>query len=45
MPCLNVAGIMIERGVYLGEVNNVVFVCGWDHHWVSTYQRLKMLCL
>ena len=40
----------LRRGVYLWQVKNAVFVCGWDHDCVclgevSTYGRLKMQCL
>ena len=43
MQCLYVAGIMTEcllrRGVHFMKVKNAVFVCGWDHDWVSAKER------
>ena len=28
-------GCLLRKGVCVWDVKNVVFVCGWDHDWVS----------
>ena len=47
MQCLYVTETLTEcllrRGVCLREVKNAVFVCGWDHDWVSAKERRLLM--